>query len=314
MIFCTNCGCQLDDDCSFCTECGTPVSSGQGTAPSADESASSFAPTEGIDSQDALRAAPVPSAAGSVAAQKTPQEDGKNPSTKLIIGIIAAVVVVALIVVLVIAVSAGSSEEAVEEPQEEATTTMVSMPDLDGMTEESAIAVLSALGLECDIEYIDDIEQLVLEQTPEPGAQVPLEEQVTITLGNGKSSTTSQMGKARTVTLTVANPRNGAVTSADIRLDANDDVIPDLLTRQYTADEIRAMGLSDAELYIARNSIVAKSGYIFHYDPNTQFFIDNCAWYRPTTSEYQLQGIGAVNAGVIREVEASHGSWYLEIK
>lgn len=316
MAFCSSCGSRLDDDVRFCTECGAPVPSQQGSS-SDDEALSSattsFAPGVSVD------AVPPNAMPDLNVSESASHESGlagqKGIPSKAVIGIIVAAIVVVFIVILGVALASSSSEEG-SSAQESASSveTVVTMPNLDAMTEENAVAVLDALGLTWNIEYIDDAEELVLEQFPESGAEISVGEEVTLAVGNGKSSITSQMGKARTVVLTVVNPRNGQSVSADIRLNSNDDVIPDLLTRQYTADEIRAMGLSDAELYIARNSIVAKSGYIFHYEPNTQFFIDNCAWYNPSSSEYRLQGVGAVNAGVIREVEASHGSWYLEIK
>lgn len=300
MAFCTNCGNKLNDDVQFCTECGTPVDDSNVSTPASNNDApAAFVPaTSTARSRDAEKSAPV--------------------SKNVIIGIVIAVVVIILAVVVFVVLGTKPTEkvEVKETIKEETVETKsnVSIPVLEGLSEDSAKAVLKALGLPCEVEYIDDKEKLVLEQSPESGKEVPADTKVTIKVGNGKSSVTSEMGKARTVKLTVTNPRNGQVVTSDIKLDSNDEVIPDLLTRKYTADEIRALGLSDAELYIARNSIVAKSGYIFHYEPNTQFFIDNCAWYKPTSSEYDLGGIGGANAGVIREVEASHDSWYLEIK
>lgn len=330
MAFCTSCGSKLVDDALFCTECGAPVSPEGSSAPTdnvplaspaiaaetnptsayvtpSGTSTAGIFPTESLPSTGASPSSPANSS--------QPNDQNAKPKPIIII-VIAAVVVVALVVGIAIALSTvfSNDEKDVAQVDVSSEEMSVTMPDLAAMTEQNAVSVLKALGLAWNVSYVDDSEKLVLEQFPEAGTEVSVGEKVSIKVGNGKSSVTSQMGKARTVVLTVANPRNGQLVSADIRLNANDEVIPDLLSRQYTADEIRAMGLSDAELYIARNSIVAKTGYIFHYEPNTQFFIDNCAWYNPSTSEYNLQGVGAVNAGVIHEVEASRGSWYLEIK
>ena len=102
--------------------------------------------------------------------------------------------------------------------------------------------------------------------------------------------------------------------TSTIRFFGNDGVIPDIMTRPYTRAEIEAMGLTDAELYIARNEIVARTGYRFQYPGNLVFFQTYAPWYNPVNSSYNLQGVVADNAATIAEIERDRGSWYLDIK
>lgn len=125
---------------------------------------------------------------------------------------------------------------------------------------------------------------------------------------------TSSSASAVSAVLTVQNPRTGQTVTETIRLNEDKGVIKDILTHRYTRAEIEALNLSDAELYIARNEIVARSGYRFQYEPNTQFFLTNCSWYNPVNTSYKLEGIPSENAATILEIEHARNSWYPEIK
>lgn len=128
-----------------------------------------------------------------------------------------------------------------------------------------------------------------------------------------QSEAAARMG-AGTVTYYAINPNTNQGVSAQIRRASGGYVIPDSSTRAYTRAEIEAMNLNDAELFIARNEIAARSGYIFHNDTLRQYFIDNCSWYNPVSSSYDTAGIPGENMKVILEIERARGSWYPELK
>lgn len=239
-----------------------------------------------------------------------PAQQGGNGGTSkgLIIGIVvAAVVLVIAIVCIVVLVLPGSSGN--DEAQQETQSTQVTytVPNVVGKSLSVAQQELTNAGYSAKVEYADGEQDKVLSQSPSANTSLDKGSTVTITVGKGVNGT-------HEVELTVTNPRDNAPVSSMITLDANDEVIPDLETRRYTRAEIEAMNLSDAELYIARNSIVAHMGYIFQYQPNTEFFTKNCSWYRPTTHSYSLQGIPSENAETILAIEHARNSWYPEIK
>lgn len=119
---------------------------------------------------------------------------------------------------------------------------------------------------------------------------------------------------ATSVSLYAVNPHTNQGVTVTVNRTPSGFIIPDSTTRAYTRAEIEAMNLTDAELFLARNEIVARSGYIFHNDNLRQYFIDNCSWYSPVNTSYNLSGIPADNAAVILEIERARGSWYPDIK
>lgn len=119
---------------------------------------------------------------------------------------------------------------------------------------------------------------------------------------------------AGTVNMYAVNPHTNQGVTTQVRRSSGSFVLPDSNTRAYTRAEIEAMNLTDAELFIARNEIVARTGYRFHNDNLRQYFIDYCSWYSPVNTDYNLSGIPAQNAEVILEIEHARGSWYPDIK
>lgn len=119
---------------------------------------------------------------------------------------------------------------------------------------------------------------------------------------------------AGTVNLYAVNPHTNQGVTTQVRRASGGYVIPDSSSRAYTRAEIEAMNLSDAELFIARNEIVARQGYIFHNDNLRQYFIDNCSWYNPVNTSYNLTGIPASNVQILLDLEHARGSWYPDIK
>lgn len=58
-------------------------------------------------------------------------------------------------------------------------------------------------------------------------------------------------------------------------------VIPNSSEKAYSIDELRALGLNDAELCIARNEPYARQGYSFR-NPNLQAYFNARSWYHNT--------------------------------
>lgn len=64
-------------------------------------------------------------------------------------------------------------------------------------------------------------------------------------------------------------------------------VIPNSSEKAYSIDELRALGLNDAELCIARNEPYARQGYSFR-NPNLQAYFNARSWYHNTGWRGQL--------------------------
>lgn len=328
--FCTNCGAEVPDGMKFCVSCGTPVDAPADAPAPANEPAPA-ADTQPVSATSIPAATPTPVPAAQAAPQpvipaqpsatkqmppvqnnasysaqvNSPKKSGSN--TGLIVGIIVAAVVliIAIVCVVVFVVKPGASPANTQSGSVRSSSTTV--PNVVSKDVTSATNTLSAAGYTVKITYVDGEKDVVLEQSPRSGSDLKSGSEVLLSVGKGTTGT-------REVDLTVTNPRNGQVVSSMITLNINDEVIPDLLSRRYSRAEIEAMNLSDAELYIARNSIVAHQGYIFKYQPNTEFFRRNCSWYNPVYNDYNLTGIPSDNATTILEIEKARNSWYPEIK
>lgn len=104
------------------------------------------------------------------------------------------------------------------------------------------------------------------------------------------------------------------VPSEDSRVASDSgQVLPDSATHEYTEGELS--GLSDYELYIARNEIFARHGRTFTNDDLANHFAQQ-SWYEPTVSpeafdEDALNAVEKKNALTIRSVEERCGSAYL---
>lgn len=281
MAFCTECGATIDDGERFCTNCGAPVGEAKQSASQPTQPAAADSPTQPIAATQAPAAAAVPAAMPAqppAASQPTQpaKDEGSGLNTSAIVAIvIAAVVVTAVAVGLIVAFATGAFG--------------------GGSTSESSSVQIERSGSSA-------------------AAATSSSASSASSAASSSSASSSASASSGTATITVENPRTGQMVTEDIRLNSNGGVIPDITSRQYTRAEIEAMGLTDAELYIARNEIVARTGYRFQNDANRNFFLTYCPWYNPVNSSYNLEGVGAVNAGVIAEIERDHGSWYLEIK
>lgn len=103
-------------------------------------------------------------------------------------------------------------------------------------------------------------------------------------------------------------PRAEAAPSSD------DYILPDSSSRIYSREELE--GLSDWELYIARNEIYARHGRSFK-SADLQSYFNTKSWYTPMYSanefdaSVKLSDVENANAEAIRSIERERGSAYL---
>ena len=93
--------------------------------------------------------------------------------------------------------------------------------------------------------------------------------------GEGSASGESEAGTTTADISVVAS--DGSALSGSVRL-TDGFVIPDSSEHAYSIDELRALGLSDAELCVAWNEPFARLGNDFD-SPGLQGYFDNRSWY-----------------------------------
>ncbi len=91
-------------------------------------------------------------------------------------------------------------------------------------------------------------------------------------------------------------------------------VLPDSSSHLYSADELS--GLSNWELYLARNEIYARHGRMFQKE-DLQSYFNGQSWYTPRYAPEEFDSLGLLsdveqqNAATMLELEQSRGSEYL---
>ena len=109
-----------------------------------------------------------------------------------------------------------------------------------------------------------------------------------------------------TVRLTVETA-SGETLSGIVHRDSSGYVIADSSSREYSVSELKAMGLTDAELCIAWNEPFARQGYHFK-NPDLRAYFNSCSWYTDTGNSSILSGVAATNNSRLRQIAEESGS------
>jgi hypothetical protein len=121
------------------------------------------------------------------------------------------------------------------------------------------------------------------------------------------SSTTSTQNSLadKSVVSFSTTTTTGEFLTGSVNRSASGYVIEDSSTRTYTKQELQALGLSAAELCIARNEIYARLGYHFE-NTGLQAYFGACPWYSDSGSkpEPSVGSAGYENALLLREIES----------
>lgn len=93
--------------------------------------------------------------------------------------------------------------------------------------------------------------------------------------------------------------------------DTSEYMLPESSTRVYELDELRQ--LSDHDLFIARNEIFAKHGYVFGAGGELNEYFGSKSWYQPAEvfNEGEMNEIERENVNNIYTVEQERNSQYL---
>ena len=123
---------------------------------------------------------------------------------------------------------------------------------------------------------------------------------------SSSSSSSATSPKGSTVEITVKTS-SGETLKGTVRRDANGYVIADSSTKTYSVSELKAKGLSDAELCIAWNEPFARLGYHFK-NPGLRAYFESCSWYKDTNYSGGLGSDNAAATNNARLREIAQGS------
>lgn len=351
-MFCPNCGAKLEDDSLFCSECGTSVDGpideassdektqfvesgldfgGGSTVESLEETSDPFAASG--SSGAAAVAAPVdttfvapdgqPAATftASNAAPATPGKQSGGSKTVLVVAIVAVVAVLAVAAFAFFMLrpqasatydiqfeTDGGTAIAAQQVEEGAQVTSPSNPTKNGYefagwysNPECTDKVTFPLSVDEDtVLYAkwEEKEEVKSSSSSSIGG-------VSATVGSSSSASDSS-----TVKLTVTGA-DGTTRTADIRRSGSTErVLPESNARVYTDSEIAS--LSDAELCIAWNEIIAaNSGYVFKNSGLNDYF-NSCSWYSPSGGSGNAPG-GVAGENVAKLKARLSDSWWTNL-
>ncbi len=319
-MYCKYCGVELPDDVKFCTECGKQVRNADAAQNDATQKMETTATSVlgTVDQTQGLQETQeIPRSQESQIAQNSQQiqessEKKRKISPVLLIVIIAVVVFLVLLFVL-IAVNPfgiGSSQdgdggsEGIEQPEGSGAD--------QGSQGESANDSTASDESDSDTGVADENpdnadtpnedESSEGEATDE-NAEEPQDE------AGSESTEASSSSESE-----AASSGSSGATSTEAN---NDYVLSDSNMRYYSKEELE--GMSDYELYLARNEIMARHGRGFNNVDLNNYF-NSKGWYErkydpdefDARSEYQeqLNTYEKSNADLIREIEAERNSPY----
>ena len=275
--FCTNCGARIPDGCAFCVECGAPADgSGAGVGSTAPGVA---IPSEMLDQ---------PRAGG---------EPPRRRNTGLVVGIVVA---------LVIVLGCGSVVAlhyfgVMGDPAFLRFLPMREQPADDAGKDSEG---------EADSDEGEDPEKDSDEKKSEKDSEKDADEdsdEKSDKSSDEKSDKKSDEGSKK-------DSGSDSSSSSSSSSASSSYVLPDSDTRVYSTSELS--GLSDWELYVARNEIYARHGRGFQNQDLRNYFAGQ-SWYREQYSPEEfdsyvtLNSVEQQNADTILKLEKSRGSQYV---
>lgn len=348
-MFCPNCGSKLESDSLFCNECGAPIDGplnenedldetqlaesdidfGEDPAPGAiEEISGAFAMPGSSNARlaemavDTTFVAPDDQRAAAFSATAaTPQAPAAKSSGGKTVLVVAIIAVVAVLAVAAFAFfmlrpqasatygiqfeTDGGTVVAAQQVEEGTQVTSPSNPTKSGYefagwysNPECTDKVTFPLAVDKDMVLYAKWEEKKEEKAPSSSSST-----ISATVGSSKTA-------SNTIKLTVKGA-DGTTRTADIhRSGSTERVLPEGNTRVYSDSEISS--LSDAELCIAWNEIIAaNSGYVFKNSGLNDYF-NSCSWYHPTGGSGNAPG-GAGGENVAKLKAHLTDSWWTSL-
>ena len=351
--FCTKCGARIDADASAdATVAGGEKTTVMGTdatrvMPGADAGAApdatrampgaASAPLSDEDPYRGLYVTDEAWAGAADGAQGEPKRSGRGLVIAAVVTCVLAVAAVAALVVVVIdpfglhlldgapvAQEQTASDEPAEEPEPEADPVPKSLAVATAPSKTGYLVgdSLDPAGLALTL-TLDDGSEKTVTYSADAAADFSFDPSTFDAAGNVEITVTYK-GLSTTFGVAVSEPEpastseptstsSPAPTSSPTSTSSGTYVLPDSATRLYSADELS--GLSDWQLYVARNEIYARHGRMFQRQ-DLQDYFNSQSWYTPLYSPEQFDSMGLLssteqqNASTILSVEKARGSEY----
>lgn len=209
-----------------------------------------------------------------------------------------------------------TEEQTTQAMTENAVARLVTMPDIEGLTESEAYKALNEAGVKFKItrEYSDTVPlNHVISQTPKAGKELSHSDDATVTLSKGKENEiieTTTLPKKETSTDTTDTTESTdpdetdetEATKASSKTGSDEFLLPDSASRNLSKSELTS--LSHEDLNLALNEIFARHGRIFS-DPSIKAYFNAQSWYHGTVSaddfdmsvlnEYELYNINLIS-------------------
>lgn len=201
-----------------------------------------------------------------------------------------------------------TEEQTTQALTENAVARLVTMPDIEGLTETEAYKALNEAGVKFKIsrEYSDTVPlNKVISQSPKAGTELPHSEDATVTLSKGKENeiieSTTQPKKTADSTKST-DPDETESSRASSQTGSDGFLLPDSASRNLSKSDLSSLGHED--LNLALNEIFARHGRIFS-DPSIKAYFTAQSWYHGTVSaedfdmgvlnEYELYNINLIS-------------------
>ncbi|WP_455139912.1 YARHG domain-containing protein [Thermophilibacter sp.] len=316
-MFCTNCGAQLPDGTRFCTSCGARLEAADATVPLAD------APAPAADGETRVAGGAEPEA---------PKRSGKGLVIAAVVTCVLAVAAVAALVVVVIdpfGLHLLGDASVVQEVEGDEPEIKPDDSDTDPVPQSLAVATapsktdylvgesLDPAGLSLTVTLDDGTTQTVT-YASDAAADFSFDPSSFDAAGSVEVTVTYEdLSATFAVTVTEPEPEpepEPAPAPTSAPTSSGTYVLPDSSTRLYSADELS--GLSNWQLYVARNEIYARHGRMFQRQ-DLQDYFNAQSWYTPLYSPEQFDSMGLLssteqqNAATILSVEKARGSEYV---
>ena len=289
-MFCTSCGAENPEGSAFCTSCGAPMggtTAGKGRA-------GAHGATDETVTMPPTGASP----ASASSEPGAPRRGGHgSAAVAVVMSVIALVAVVALVVVVVNPLGFGGGGQGQPDVAQEQASTPTEDEDAEDEDAKGGDAE--------DVE--DDADASSADEPAEEADDEPAEEPS----GTGAAQQNNLVVVVDSDDATPAPPQTTIVHRG-----SDDYVLPDSATYEYSTGELS--GLSDWELYLARNEIYARHGREFRNEDLRRYFSGR-SWYTPLYSPDDFDArVGSFlnateqrNAETILSLEQSRGSAYI---